>query len=56
MKNAFKKLGVSGVWIIEEDSGLTLLCYEPVSTISGTIFGGMLIAIRSLISDQFTKL
>ncbi len=51
MKEAFNTLGVSGVWIIEKDSGLTILCYEPTPKIKGFIFGGMLIAIRGLMTE-----
>ncbi len=51
MKEAFYTLGVSGVWIIEKDSGLTILCYEPTPKIKGFIFGGMLTAIRGLMTE-----
>jgi hypothetical protein len=51
MKEAFNALGVSGVWIIEKDSGLTLLCHEAKATIPGTIFGGLLTAIRGLMTE-----
>ena len=51
MKNPFTILGVSGVWIIEKESGLPIACYEPVYQIPAALFGGLLTAIRTVLAE-----
>ncbi len=51
MKDPYKLLGVTGIWSIEKDSGLPLIYHETESKIEGTLFGGLLTAIRSMLSE-----
>lgn len=51
MKSVTELLGVTRVWIIEKHSGVTLYCYEPMSKIPGSLFGGLLTAIRQMMSE-----
>ncbi len=51
MKEAPSSFGVARVWLIEKESGITLFSYEPSQKIDGTLFGGLLAAIRDMINE-----